>query len=95
MESIQMMNAVIQEAEKSLVNTHNDFSNGCLTLRDREKKSLIKHSLMIADELQAQAIIIMTKAGILARLAAAFRPNINIYAFTKNRTTFNFMNILY
>jgi len=56
---------------------------------------LIRHSISIAEELNAKAIIILTKTGLLARLAAAFRPNIDVYAFTKNDTSVHYMNILY
>lgn len=94
-ESIQMMAKVIIETEKWVQNIHNDFSNNGLTTRDIEKKSLIKHAISIAEELDAKAIIILTKTGLLARLAAAFRPNIDVYAFTKTTKSLNFMNILY
>lgn len=94
-ESILMMTSIIKEAEKNIINTHSDFSNEWLNNRDIEKKSLIKHSIWIAEELNAKAIIILTKSWLLAKLAAAFRPNIDIYTFTKNKTSLNFMNILY
>ena len=94
-ESIQMMAKVIIETEKWVQNIHNEFSNNGLTTRDIEKKSLIKHAISIAEELDAKAIIILTKTGLLARLAAAFRPNIDVYAFTKTTKSLNFMNILY
>lgn len=94
-ESIHMMTSVIIEAEKNIIHTHNDFSNEWLNNRDIEKKALIKHAIWIAEELNAKAIIILTKTGLLAKLAAAFRPNMDIYAFTKNKTSLNFMNILY
>ncbi len=94
-ESIQMMAKVIIETEKWVQNIHNEFSNNGLNTRDIEKKSLIKHAISIAEELDAKAIIILTKTGLLARLAAAFRPNIDVYAFTKTTKSLNFMNILY
>lgn len=94
-EAIQMMTKVIMETEKSILNIHNDFSNDGLTIRDIEKKSLIKHAISIAEELDAKAIIILTKTWLLARLAAGFRPNIDVYAFSKSKKSLNFMNILY
>jgi pyruvate kinase len=60
-EAIQMMTKVIMETEKSILNIHNDFSNDGLTIRDIEKKSLIKHAISIAEELDAKTIIILTK----------------------------------
>lgn len=94
-EAITMMSKVIIETEKSIQNPHNNFCNAGLNSRDIEKKALIRHSISIAEELGAKAIIILTKTGLLARLAAAFRPNIDVYAFTKNDTSVNYMNILY
>lgn len=94
-EAITMMSKVIIETEKSIQNPHNNFCNQGLNSRDIEKKALIRHSISIAEELDAKAIIILTKTGLLARLAAAFRPNIDVYAFTKNDTSVNYMNILY
>ncbi len=94
-DSVNMMSKVIIETEKLIKNSHKDFSNDWLNNRDIEKKILIKHSISIAEELEAKAIIILTKTWLLAHLAAAFRPNIDVYAFTKNDTSVNYMNILY
>jgi len=94
-EAVKMMSKVIIEAEKSVNNIHNDFLNDGLNSRDIEKKILIKHSITIAEEIQAKAIIILTKTWLLARLAADFRQNVDVYAFTKNNTSVNYMNILY
>lgn len=94
-DSVNMMSKVIVETEKSINNDHKDFSNDGLNSRDIEKKILIKHAISIAEELDAKAIIILTKTWLLARLAAAFRPNKDVYAFTKNDVSVNYMNILY
>lgn len=94
-DAVCMMSKVIIETEKSIKNSHNDYSNSWLNSRDIEKKVLIKHAISVAEELNAKSIIILTKTWLLARLAAAFRPNIDVYAFTKNINSLNFMNILY
>lgn len=94
-ESVKMMSMVIDEAEKNVKREKIDFSNNWLNSRDIEKKVLIKHAIAISEELDAKAIIILTKTWLLARLAAWFKPNTDIYAFTKSDKSLKFMNILY
>ncbi len=95
LESVEMMTKVISEAEEELEHKHHEYNSLWLTLRDREKKYLIKSALEVAEELSLDTILVFTKSGILARLAAAYRPNKNIYAFTSNTHALGFMRILY
>ena len=94
-ESVQMMVSVIREAEGELEHKHHDYSNEWLTTRDIEKKALIRSALAIAEELKAKAVILFTKSGRLARLAAAYRPNISVIAFTPSDSSVGFMRWLY
>lgn len=94
-EAIKMMSLVINEAEEYIKRETIDFSNNWLNNRDIEKKVLIKHAIAISEELEAKSIIILTKTWLLARLAAWFKPNTDIYAFTKSDKSLRFMNILY
>lgn len=94
-DAIKMMNMVICEAEKDLQWNTFEFTNDGLNQREIEKKTLIKHSLSISRELDAKAIIILTKTWLLARIAAWFKSNTNIFAFTHQESTLKFMNILY
>lgn len=93
--SVEVMSATILEAEKNIWVIHRVFSNDGLTSRDIEKKSLIKSAIYSAEELGVQGLFIFTKSGKLARLAAAFRPNLPIYAFTPYISSVAYMNILY
>ncbi|MCK9271960.1 pyruvate kinase [Candidatus Gracilibacteria bacterium] len=94
-EAVVIMKNVIEEAEKQIIYKHYDFSNNGLSQRNIEKKLLIKSAMFMAEELDINAILIFTKTGLLARLAAAFRPNKDIYAFTGNPNTSKYMNILF
>lgn len=94
-EAVVIMKNVIEEAEKQIVYKHYDFSNNGLNQRNIEKKLLIKSAMFMAEELEINAILIFTKTWLLARLAAAFRPNQDIYAFTGNPNTSKYMNILF
>jgi pyruvate kinase len=93
--SVEMMTAVINEAEANMTYEHKDFSDEGLSDRDIEKKYLIKNALITSDSLDVQAILIFTKSGRLARLAAAFRPNKDVYAFTMKECSLRYMNALF
>lgn len=95
MESVAMMRSVIESAESHFVSEHKEYSNDGLTKRDVEKKVLIKNAIYAAEDLGADAILVFTKTGRLARLAAAYRPNVPTYAFTGRETTVRFMNALF
>lgn len=93
--SVEMMTAVINEAEANMVYEHKDFSDEGLSSRDIEKKYLIKNALITSDMLDVRAILIFTKSGRLARLAAAYRPNKDVYAFTMKECSLRYMNALF
>ncbi len=95
LESVNMMRSVIIEAEGELEHKHHEYSNDGLNTRDIEKKYLIRSALQIAEALGITDIILFTKTGRLARLAAAYRPNITIHTFSGQSHTIGFMRILY
>jgi pyruvate kinase len=94
-ESVEMMTKIIKEAEKNQKHAHEDYSNDWLNKRDIEKKLLIRSAVFIWEDLKAKAIIILTKSWLLAKLAAAFRPNMDIFSFTNNEEIVRTMNLLY
>ncbi len=95
LESVRMMRSVIESAESYFVSEHKEYSNAGLTKRDLEKKALIKNAIYAAEDLKAEAILVFTKSGRLARLTAAYRPNVPVYAFTGSEKTLRYMNALY
>jgi pyruvate kinase len=94
-ESVKVMAATIKEAEKNIITEHRDFSNSGLSVRDIEKKVLIKSAIYAGEELGVTALFVFTKSGKLARLASSFRPNLKVYAFTMNLESVAYMNTLY
>ncbi|EKD66738.1 MAG: hypothetical protein ACD_49C00016G0001 [uncultured bacterium (gcode 4)] len=94
-EAASMMKNVIIEAEKSKTYNHYDFLNLWLNKRNIEKKQLIKSAIFMSEELDVDAILVFTKTWLLARFGAAFRPNKPVYAFTGNKNSFKYMNILF
>lgn len=93
--TVQMMTAVINEAEANMIYEHEDFSDEGLCNRDIEKKYLIKNALTMGESLDVRAVLIFTKSGRLARFAAAFRPNSDVYAFTMKENSVRYMNALF
>ena len=94
-EAVRMMRAVLDEAEKSIRHGHDDFSNTGLRTTDIEKKLLIRSALQISEEIDIEALIILTKTGLLSRLTAALRPNTPVYSVTMRETTFRAANALF
>lgn len=86
-ECISMMKKIIMQAETSLEYEHEEFTDSSYTESDLEKKALIKSAIEVANNLNINSIMVFTKSGKLAKIAAAYRPKINIFAFTNRRTT--------
>lgn len=82
-----MMKKIISQAEGIVNYSHEDFENNSYTPSDLEKKALIRSAIDIADTLNITSIIVFTRSGKLAKIAAAYRPRINIFAFTNQKTT--------
>ena len=95
LEAVAMMTRVIEEAESVTKWENESYSDANLSPRDIEKKALIRSAISTADILHARAVVIFTKSGLLARLAAAFRPSVPVFAFTWEESSKWFMNILY
>ena len=88
-ESIQMMNKVIMQAEQNIHYHYKEFTNNrYISDTDLQRKALMRSALEIADSLSINTIVIFTRTGRLAKIAAAYRPKPNIFAFTKNWHTF-------
>lgn len=94
-DAVEMMVKVAKESEKYIKYVHTDYSNDWLSERDIEKKLLIKSGIYTWEELKTEAMIILTKSWLLARLTSAFRPNIKIFAFTNKESSVRTMNSLY
>lgn len=94
-ESAQMMTKIIKEAEIHSPYTYSQYSNNWLNERNIEKKTLISSWIELWQELQAEALIVMTKTWLLARLTWAFHPNIPVFAFTNSKQSLWIMRLYY
>ena len=86
-EAVKIMKQVIAPAEENVHYSHVDFTPRNATSRDLEKQQLIKNALYLSEDLDAKAVIVFTKSGKLARYAAAYRPQVRVYAVTNTPTT--------
>lgn len=80
--TVQYMQNIIAEAEKTTENKHKDFDIQSEETSELLKKSLAKHALMIADEIDAKMIVVFSYSGNLARYLSAFKPNLPVLSFT-------------
>ena len=94
-QSVEMMKKISLEAESVLEYKHDDYKGINLSERDEEKKALIKSAIQIADQLKAKGVVVFTKTGRLAKLAAAYRPTVPVYAFTNQQQTLTNTTILF
>lgn len=81
-QAVQYMAKTIEEAEKTTNNKHKDFDIQSTDAPELIKKSVAKHALMIADEIEAKMIVVFSYCGNLARYLSAFKPNLPVYSFT-------------
>lgn len=92
-EAVKAMYNVTTEAEKH-AHVFLDFDTSYFD-HDEEKKYLIQSALHIGKNMNIEHILVFTKTGRLARLAAAFRPYQNIHAFTPSIRTCEYTSLLY
>ncbi len=87
-EAAQMMKSVVMNAEATINYHHEEYDRADLTQRDLEKKYLIRSAIEIAERNGIEHLVVFTKTGKLAKLAAAYRPNLKVIAVTNNQNTF-------
>lgn len=94
-QAAEMMKSVVVSAEEVLEYRHEEFENIGFNQRDIEKKYLIRSAIEIAERNNIGSIVIFTRTGKLAKMAAAYRPNVRIFAFTNKETTYTNTALLF
>ncbi len=94
-QAAEMMKSVVVEAESVLEYRHEEFENIGFNQRDIEKKYLIRSAIEIAERNHIGSIVIFTRTGKLAKMAAAYRPTVKIFAFTNRETTYTNTTLLF
>lgn len=94
-ESVKLMKETVEEAEKHTINKHKDFDIQKEDEVSIGKKLLVKHALFLADELEAECVIVFTHSGNLTKIVAWFKPNQSVFAFTANEKVIDGMRVLF
>jgi pyruvate kinase len=94
-ECAQMMTNVIKQAESDKDNTIDTFTFEGLWKKGLQKKNLMKQAIALWESIDAKALCIYTEYGFLAKMWAAFKAKIPMFAFTNNKKTANLTNALY
>lgn len=94
-QAVQMMRKIAIQAESVTEYNHSEFDNSSFTDSDKIKKYMIKSAIEISEQYPIAALIIFTKTGKLARMAAAYRPKVKVFAFTNHETSFTAMALLF
>lgn len=94
-QACQMMADIVLEAEQHTNNKHKWFEITFVDNYALDKKTIARTALTIADEVNADYILLFTNSGFLARIVSAFKPNHNIFAFTKDESVLRSMNLLF
>jgi pyruvate kinase len=94
-QAVDMMKSIALKAESIIDYTTQEFENTQFTKSDNVKKVLIKSAISIAEKLGIDSIIVFTRTGRLAKIAAAYKSKIRIYAFTNQEKTFTNTTLLF
>jgi pyruvate kinase len=81
--SVQMMDRIIREVEGSAEYSRMPDPEFMEGMR-RFPNAVAKSATVAADELSARAIVVFTNSGSTAQLLTAYRPDVEIIAFTPN-----------
>jgi pyruvate kinase len=94
-ECAQMMTNVIKQAEIDKSKFLDTFTYEWFWKQWNQKKHLMKQAIELGESIWAKALCIYTEYGFLARMWAAYKANIPMFAFTNNQNTANYTNALY
>jgi pyruvate kinase len=94
-QAVEMMKSIALKAESLLDYSPEEFENIHFTESDNEKKCLIRSAISIAEKLGINSIIVFTRTGRLAKIAAAYKSKVRVYAFTNQETTVTNTTLLF
>ncbi len=92
---------VIQHMEKVINNVEEEGDIYTVTKEiDQNQESYLsdaicQNSVLMAEQVNAKAIIGMTKSGYTAFKTSSHRPNANIFIFSQNKTLLNTLNLIW
>lgn len=93
--TVEYMKKIVIEAELTTNNKHKDFEIQKKDEFNFLKKAIARHSLMLADEIEAKMVIVFSYSWDLARYISAFKPNQPVVSFTTDEKIYRSMEINY
>ncbi len=92
-ESVEHMTKIIKFAESSIEYKHDYFFRNLWD--DDYRKQMVKSAVLLSEEISASAILVFTDTGFMAKTISAFRPKLPVFAFSFEKKTLCFLNILF
>jgi pyruvate kinase len=93
-ESVQMMSAIIQQAEMHLDKWGN-FDYAASLAKQRDSLAITRAAKELAQDRNVAAIVVFTQSGRTARLMSKARPDVPIFAFTPEIETYHQMGMFW
>lgn len=87
LESVEMMAAIIERAEKDL-QKWGKFDYAASLAQQQDALSITRAAKELANDSKVAAIVVFTQSGRTARLMSKARPNVPIFAFTPELETY-------
>jgi pyruvate kinase len=90
-DAVREMKNILKVTESQIIYKHNYFSRDLWV--DNYKKLFIKNAIYTAEDMNVKAILVFTNTWFVAKTAAAYRPNLPIFAFTFSEKVRRKLNI--
>ncbi|TAD99604.1 MAG: pyruvate kinase [Bacteroidetes bacterium] len=99
---VQTMTRIISVIEKNYLDIYHkyyeiqiDSSKNVKKERDFKSQAMVAHGCRLGKEVNAKAIICMTKSGYTAFQIATHRPEANIFVFTRSKILLSMLNLVW
>jgi pyruvate kinase len=89
--AVKEMANILKVTERQITYKHNYFSRDLW--KDNCKKLFIKNAIYTAEDMDVKAILVFTNTWFVAKTAAAYRPNLPVFAFTFSEKVKRKLNI--
>jgi pyruvate kinase len=94
-ETVSLMRKTVEEAERHVVKPHQDFLLIGAEQANAEKKLVVRHALLLADEIKAKCVMVFSHSAKFPKLIAGLKPNQEVYTFTPEQVVIDKTRILY
>lgn len=93
--TVEIMASTVKEGEKEIHDPHHEFDLQTEDQVELTKKALARYSLMMADQIDAKAVIVFSYSGHLATYLSSYKPNQPVFSFTTDMNTHYSLGVNY